>query len=80
MMMADARNTSIVATARRMWATGGLPGLWRGNMISVVKVMPQSAIQFAVLPLAPQGRKTFAEDLIMVPLLSCASQMSVMLK
>lgn len=52
MMMADARNTSLVNTARRMWATGGLPGLWRGNMISVVKVMPQSAIQFAVLPVA----------------------------
>ncbi|BDA49691.1 Calcium-binding mitochondrial carrier protein SCaMC-1 [Coccomyxa sp. Obi] len=48
MMMADARNTSLVDTARRMWASGGLRGLWRGNMISVVKVMPQSAIQYAV--------------------------------
>ena len=48
MMMADARNSSLVGTARRMWASGGLPGLWRGNMCSVVKVVPQSAIQFAV--------------------------------
>jgi hypothetical protein len=48
MMMADARNTSIVATARRMWASGGFTGMWRGNMCSVVKVVPQSAIQFAV--------------------------------
>jgi hypothetical protein len=49
MMMADARNSSIVGTAQRMWASGGLTGLWRGNLISVVKVVPQSAIQFAVL-------------------------------
>lgn len=48
MMMADARNTSLLATARRMWASGGFLGMWRGNMCSVAKVVPQSAIQFAV--------------------------------
>ncbi len=66
MMMADARNISLVDTARRMWASGGLPGLWRGNMISVVKVIPQSAIQYAVLPVACQ----LLEDFIMPQLLS----------
>ena len=40
MMMADARNTSLLATARRMWASGGFLGMWRGNMCSVAKVVP----------------------------------------
>jgi solute carrier family 25 phosphate transporter 23/24/25/41 len=48
MMMADPRNVSLLGTAKRMWASGGFFGLWRGNMISVVKVVPQSAIQYAV--------------------------------
>ena len=47
-MMADAANARLLPTLRKMWASGGLLGLWRGNLASVAKVMPQSAIQFAV--------------------------------
>ena len=47
-MMADAANAHLLPTLRKMWASGGLVGLWRGNLASVAKVMPQSAIQFAV--------------------------------
>ena len=48
--MADAANAHLLPTLRKMWASGGLLGLWRGNLASVAKVMPQSAIQFAVRP------------------------------
>ena len=48
MMMADAANARLAPTLRKMWASGGLLGLWRGNLASVVKIVPQSAIQFAV--------------------------------
>ena len=48
MMMADMSNKSLLGTARKMWASGGFFGLWRGNLVSVVKVVPQSAIQYAV--------------------------------
>ena len=47
-MMADMSNKSLLGTARKMWASGGFLGLWRGNLVSVVKVVPQSAIQYAV--------------------------------
>ena len=50
MMMADTANTRLLPTMKKMWASGGLLGLWRGNLASVAKVMPQSAIQFAVNP------------------------------
>lgn len=30
------------------WRDGGAPGLFKGNMASVVKVLPASAVQFAV--------------------------------
>ena len=50
MMMADWSNKSLLGTARKMWASGGFFGLWRGNLVSVVKVVPQSAIQYAVRP------------------------------
>lgn len=50
MMMADTANTRLLPTMRKMWASGGFLGLWRGNLASVAKVMPQSAIQFAVNP------------------------------
>ena len=52
MMMADWSNKSLLGTARKMWASGGFFGLWRGNLVSVVKVVPQSAIQYAVRALA----------------------------
>ena len=50
MMMADTANTRLLPTMKKMWASGGFLGLWRGNLASVAKVMPQSAIQFAVNP------------------------------
>ena len=55
MMMADWSNKTLLGTARKMWASGGFFGLWRGNLVSVIKVVPQSAIQYAVrvLPLLP---------------------------
>lgn len=31
-----------------MWADGGLAGAYKGNMASVLKVLPSSAVQFAV--------------------------------
>ena len=48
MMMADYSNRTLLGTARKMWRSGGFLGLWRGNLVSVVKVIPQSAIQYAV--------------------------------
>lgn len=48
MMMADYSNRTLLGTAKKMWRSGGLRGLWRGNLVSVVKVVPQSAIQYAV--------------------------------
>ena len=48
MMMADWSNKTLLGTARKMWASGGFFGLWRGNLVSVIKVVPQSAIQYAV--------------------------------
>ena len=53
--MADAANAHLLPTLRKMWASGGLLGLWRGNLASVAKVMPQSAIQFAVRPLPSES-------------------------
>ena len=47
-MMADWSNKTLLGTARKMWASGGFFGLWRGNLVSVIKVVPQSAIQYAV--------------------------------
>lgn len=48
MMMADYSNRTLLGTAKKMWRSGGFYGLWRGNLVSVVKVVPQSAIQYAV--------------------------------
>lgn len=36
------------ATLQRMWAEGGVRGLFTGNLATVIKVFPSSAIQFAV--------------------------------
>ncbi|PSC76347.1 calcium-binding mitochondrial carrier S -1 [Micractinium conductrix] len=47
-MMADSNAGRIGPVLRRMWADGGVRGLFRGNLASVVKVFPSSAIQFAV--------------------------------
>jgi len=58
MMMADAANARLAPTLRKMWASGGLLGLWRGNLASVVKIVPQSAIQFAVR--RPRRRRVLA--------------------
>ena len=58
MMMADAANARLAPTQRKMWASGGLLGLWRGNLASVVKIVPQSAIQFAVR--RPRRRRVLA--------------------
>ena len=35
-------------TARRVMAKEGVIGLWRGNTPNVLKVIPRSALQFAV--------------------------------
>ena len=44
----DSNAGRIGPVLRRMWADGGVRGLFRGNLASVVKVFPSSAIQFAV--------------------------------
>lgn len=40
-MMADRSASRLGPTLRRMWADGGLHGLWRGNTATVVKVFPR---------------------------------------
>lgn len=50
MMMADQSNRRIWATMKKMWADGGVRGMFKGNLATMVKVMPQSAVQFAVGP------------------------------
>jgi solute carrier family 25 phosphate transporter 23/24/25/41 len=47
MMMATATG-SLPETARRMWADGGVRGLFKGNLATVTKVIPQTGIQMAV--------------------------------
>ncbi len=34
--------------AHNMWKDGGVTGLFKGNMATMMKVAPQTAIQFAV--------------------------------
>lgn len=48
MMMADPANSSLPATVRKMWADGGVQGLFKGNLATVTKVVPQCAIQMSV--------------------------------
>ena len=48
MMMAEPNNRKVWATAKKMWADGGLQGLFKGNLATMTKVMPQTAVQFAV--------------------------------
>ena len=48
MMMADSRNKSFYKTAAKMWRDGGLTGMFRGNLTTVLKILPQTATQFAV--------------------------------
>jgi Mitochondrial carrier protein len=47
-MMASASPLTAREAVTAMWHDGGLPGLFKGNMASVVKVLPSAAIQFAV--------------------------------
>lgn len=49
-MMADARAKRLGPVLRRMWTDPGgrMRGLFRGNLATVVKVFPSSAIQFSV--------------------------------
>ena len=49
-MMADSRNKSFHKTAAKMWRDGGLAGMFRGNLTTVLKILPQTATQFAVSP------------------------------
>lgn len=48
MMMADPANSSLPATVRKMWSDGGVRGLFKGNLATVTKVIPQCAIQMSV--------------------------------
>mmetsp|Transcript_9066 Transcript_9066/g.27222 ORF Transcript_9066/g.27222 Transcript_9066/m.27222 type:complete len:424 (+) Transcript_9066:234-1505(+) len=48
MMMADPANISLPGTIRKMWADGGVRGLFKGNLATVTKVIPQCAIQMSV--------------------------------
>ena len=52
-MLSDTRSEALrchTGTARKMWKDGGAAGLFRGNLSTVLKVLPQSATQFAVCP------------------------------
>lgn len=48
MMMVDPANTNMLATMRKMWLDGGTQGLFKGNLATVIKVVPQCAIQMSV--------------------------------
>ncbi|KAK9906889.1 hypothetical protein WJX75_009795 [Coccomyxa subellipsoidea] len=48
MYMADRTQTSMAGCAHNMWKDGGVQGLFKGNMATMMKVAPQTAIQFAV--------------------------------
>ncbi|GAB4821098.1 hypothetical protein N2152v2_008144 [Parachlorella kessleri] len=47
LMMTEANARSLMPVLRRMWGEGGVKGLFRGNLATVVKVFPASAIQFS---------------------------------
>lgn len=46
-MMADRSATRLGPVLRSMWADGGVWGLFKGNLASVIKGFPSSAIQYA---------------------------------
>lgn len=46
-MMADPTRSQLGPVLRSMWADGGVKGLFRGNLATVAKVFPSSAVQFA---------------------------------
>lgn len=46
-MMASAQPLSMAQCVRSMWQDGGLGGMFKGNMATVLKVLPASAVQFA---------------------------------
>ncbi|CAL8462209.1 g1740 [Coccomyxa elongata] len=48
MYMADRTQTSMAGCAHNMWKDGGVRGLFKGNLATILKVAPQTAIQFAV--------------------------------
>lgn len=56
MMMADKQNVSIYKTAVKMWKDGGYFGLFRGNLATMLKIVPQTATQFAVRKFVPNTR------------------------
>jgi hypothetical protein len=45
---------------RRMWADGGPRGLFRGNLVTVVKTFPSSAIQFAAYDLCKEVLRAYS--------------------
>jgi solute carrier family 25 (mitochondrial phosphate transporter), member 23/24/25/41 len=47
-MMTSPTAITMRTAIQRMWNDGGAGGLFKGNMASVVKVLPSSAVQFAV--------------------------------
>ncbi|KAI3380541.1 hypothetical protein SNEBB_010552 [Seison nebaliae] len=55
---------NIVQTGRRLLKDAGLRSLWRGNFISVLKMMPESAIKFGTYEMVKQS----IEDYLWTPL------------
>jgi solute carrier family 25 phosphate transporter 23/24/25/41 len=47
-MMASPVPITMRTAVEQMWNDGGAAGLFKGNMASVIKVLPSSAVQFAV--------------------------------
>ena len=45
--------------AHNMWKDGGVQGLFKGNMATMMKVAPQTAIQFAVSLMLPTSASHF---------------------
>ncbi|KAK9805412.1 hypothetical protein WJX73_002357 [Symbiochloris irregularis] len=48
MMMAEPSNRHVWGTLKKMWADGGVQGMFKGNLATMTKVVPQTAVQFAV--------------------------------
>lgn len=48
LQISSTRNHSLISTAKTIWKDGGILSFWRGNGLSLVKIIPESATRFFV--------------------------------
>ncbi|KAK9838222.1 hypothetical protein WJX84_010632 [Apatococcus fuscideae] len=58
LMMTDKTGAGFAMSFRQMWADGGFLGMFKGNLVTVLKTIPQSAIQFAAYDQAKDAMLT----------------------